>query len=114
MPTPRPRRRSVLALLGVSGIAAASLPLIATAGPGTKAPDLRADPVEKIEGPQVYADTGVYGAGRLLVRFEGYVTNDGQGPLEISGNPQDGSVRQRAWSASQGPGDDPSVVVAAP
>jgi hypothetical protein len=115
MPRPRPpRRRSVLALLGVAGVAAGSLPLIATAGPGTKAPDLRADPVEKIEGPQVYADTGIYGAGRLLVRFEGYVTNVGQGPLEISGNPQDGSVRQRAWSASQGPGDDPSEVVGAP
>ena len=35
---------------------------------------------------------GVYGAGRLLVRFEGYVTNVGQGPLEVSGNPQTGST----------------------
>jgi hypothetical protein len=95
-------------------VGAASLPLIATAGPGTQAPDLRADPVEQIEGPQVYSNTGVYGAGRLLVRFEGYVTNIGQGPLEISGNPQVGSVRQRAWSGGQGPGDNPSIEVGNP
>jgi len=109
-----PRRSSVLALLGAASVAAAALPLIATAGPGTRAPDLRADPVSGIEGPQVYSDTGVYGAGRLLVRFEGYVTNVGDGPLEVSGNPQTGSVRQRAWSSSQGPGDAPSVEVGNP
>ena len=109
-----PRRSAVLGLLAVAGAAAASLPLVATAGPGAQAPDLRADPVEGIEGPQVYSDTGVYGAGRLLVRFEGYVTNIGQGPLEVSGNPQNGSVRQRAWTTVQGPGDDPSVEVANP
>ncbi|MGE0027679.1 MAG: lysyl oxidase family protein [Thermoleophilia bacterium] len=68
----------------------------------------------KIEGPQVYADAGVYGAGRLLVRFEGYVTNVGDGPLEISGDPQAGTVRQRAWTAAEGPGDLPSVEVASP
>ncbi len=110
----RARRRAVLSLLGLAGVAAVSLPLIATAGPGTLAPDLRADPVERIEGPQVYSDTGVYGAGRLLVRFDGFVTNVGQGPLEVSGNPQTGSVRQRAWSGGQGPGDAPSVEVADP
>ena len=93
-PSP-PRRSTILVLLGVAGAAAVALPLVATAGPGAKAPDLRADPVQKIEGPQVYSDTGVYGAGRLLVRFEGYVTNIGPGPLEVSGNPQVGSVRQR-------------------
>ena len=109
-----PRRTRVLALLGIAGAAAAALPIVATAGPGTQAPDLRADPVEKIEGPAVYADTGVYGAGHLLVRFEGYVTNVGQGPLEVSGNPQAGDVRQRAWSASQGPGDLPADVVGSP
>ena len=112
-PSP-PRRSTILVLLGVAGAAAVALPLVATAGPGAKAPDLRADPVQKIEGPQVYSDTGVYGAGRLLVRFEGYVTNIGQGPLEVSGNPQVGSVRQRAWSAAQDVGDDPSVEVGNP
>ena len=110
----KPRRSRVLALLGIAGTAAAALPIVATAGPGSQAPDLRADPVEKIEGPAVYADTGVYGNGALLVRFEGYVTNVGQGPLEVSGNPQTGDVRQRAWSASQGPGDLPADVVGSP
>jgi hypothetical protein len=115
MTRPRPaRRRSVLAMLGVAGAAAGAIPLIASAGPGAQAPDLRADPVAQIEGPEVYADTGRYGAGRLLVRFEGYVTNIGQGPLEISGDPRAGTVRQRAWSLSQGPGDAPSVEVGNP
>jgi hypothetical protein len=109
-----PRRRTILAMLAAAGAAAVALPLMASAGPGTRAPDLRADPVEGIEGPQVYADTGVYGAGRLLVRFDGFVTNVGDGPVEVSGNPQNGSVRQRAWSASQGPGDAPSVEVGRP
>jgi hypothetical protein len=115
MPIRRPpRRRTVLTMFATAGAAAAALPLIASAGPGAIPPDLRADPVAGIEGPQVYADTGVYGAGRLLVRFEGYVTNVGAGPLEVSGNPQNGSVRQRAWSTSQGPGDAPSVEVGNP
>jgi hypothetical protein len=113
-PPPRARRRSVLALLGVAGIAAGTLPLIASAGPGTRAPDLRADPVQFVEGPEVYDDTGVFGAGRLLVRFEGYVTNVGDGPLEVSGNPQNGSVHQRAWTTTQGPGQAPSAVVGTP
>ncbi|HMO00526.1 MAG TPA: lysyl oxidase family protein [Miltoncostaeaceae bacterium] len=108
------RRHSVLVMLASAGVAAGILPLLASAGPGTRAPDLRADPVEGVEGPQVYADTGIYGAGRLLVRFDGFVTNVGDGPLEVSGNPQTGSVRQRAWSSSQGPGDAPSVEVGTP
>ena len=76
----RARRSSILALLGVAGAAAVSLPIIATAGPGSRPPDLRADPVESISGPQVYFTTGL-GANQLLVRFDGFVTNVGSGPL---------------------------------
>jgi hypothetical protein len=87
----------------------------ATAGPGGISPDLRADPVEDIEGPQVYADTpSGLGNGRLLVRFEGYVTNVGSGPLEVSGNPQvAGGVQQRRWNPAlnEGPGDFASLPV---
>ena len=91
----RAGRHSVLAVLGVAGAAAASLPILALGGPGAKAPDLRADPVAGIRGPAVYSDTEAgLGAARLLVRFDGFVTNVGQGPLEVSGNPQNGTVRQ--------------------
>ena len=82
-----PRRRSVLGLLGVSAAVAIALPIYTMAiGASPQAPDLRADPVENIDQPAI-ASTGL-GAGRLLVRFDGFVTNVGEGPLEVSGDPQ--------------------------
>jgi hypothetical protein len=112
----RPGRHSILALIGLAAAAAVILPIYANAGPGVspQAPDLRADPVGFVQQPAVYADddVGPYGSGRLLVRFDGYVTNVGQGPLEVSGNPQiPGDVKQRARTA---PGLAPSVVVGSP
>ncbi len=93
----RAPRRSVLALLAAAGAAAVALPILASAAPEDYAPDLRADPVGVVSGPAVYSNTeGGLGDGRLLVRFDGYVTNVGTGPLEISGNPQAGTVRQLA------------------
>ena len=93
----------MLVLLGAAATAAGSLPFIASAGPGAQAPNLRADPVENINGPAVYSNTeGGLGQDRLLVRFDGFVTNIGTGPLEVSGNPQvtsttdNSGVRQRA------------------
>ena len=81
-------------------------------GPGGISPDLRADPVEDIEGPQVYFTSGL-GRQPLLIRFEGYVTNIGSGPLEVSGNPRPGtySVYQRRWGAGEGPGTFASTPV---
>ena len=105
----RPRaRHSILALIGLAAATAVILPIYANAGPGVspQAPDLRADPVGFVQQPAVYADddVGPYGSGRLLVRFDGYVTNVGQGPLEVSGNPQiPGDVKQRARTAPGGP-----------
>ena len=96
------------------------MPIIAISAPaGTKAPDLRADPVEGIIGPGVYMDTGSLGANRLLIRFDGFVTNVGAGPLEIRGNPQlpqtdGGGVKQYAFSASESGTAIPSVAVATP
>jgi hypothetical protein len=106
-------RGPVLALLGAAAAAAAALPIIASAGPGARAPDLRADPVEGVRGPQVYFSSG-FGAGRLLLRFDGFVTNVGEGPIEVSGNPQEGddySVEQRTWADDEGPGDFASEAV---
>ena len=100
----RSRRCTVLAVLGVAAGAAISLPILASADTAPPAPDLRADPVEGIAGPQVYYTSG-YGANELLLRFDGFVTNVGQGPLEVSGNPQvPGDVRQRSWGTGEGPG----------
>jgi len=99
-----PKRKSVLALLGVAGAAAVGLPIAALAGPGGQPPDLRADPPEAIGQPETFS-SGI-GAGRLLVRFNGYVTNVGTGPIELRGNPQvPGSVRQYARSAPGQPVD---------
>ena len=99
----RSRRRSVLALLGSAGAAAIALPIVALGGPGPQAPDLRADPVERVSGPEFFS-TGGIGAGRLLVRFDGFVTNIGQGPVEIRGNPQiPGDVKQYARNVTGGP-----------
>ena len=60
---------------------AAAIPILATAASGNNLPDLRADPPAN---PYLQ----VYGDGRLLLRFDGYVTNVGTGPLDINGNPQ--------------------------
>lgn len=99
----RAPRKSILGLLGVAGAAAVSLPIIALGGPGPQAPDLRADPVEAISGPEFYSNGGI-GAGRLLVRFDGFVTNIGAGPVEIRGNPQaPGDVKQYARNFTGGP-----------
>lgn len=109
----RAPRRSVLALLAVAGATAVALPILASAAPEDYAPDLRADPVGFVSGPAVYSNTeGGLGNGRLLLRFDGYVTNIGKGPLEVSGNPQvAGGVQQLARTA---PNADPSVPVASP
>lgn len=111
--TSAPRRRSILALLGLAAAGAVSLPIIASAGPGGISPDLRADPVEGVTGPQVYFTSGL-GANQLLVRFDGFVTNVGNGPLEVSGNPQvPGGVQQRRWNSAlnEGPGTFASLAV---
>lgn len=110
----RPLRRLVPALLAAAAAAGAGLPILAMAGPSADAPDLRADPVERVEGPNVYSNTeGGLGNGALLVRFDGFVTNVGQGPLEVRGNPQiAGGMKQYARTS---PSESlPSVVVGTP
>lgn len=108
----------MLALLGVSAAAAAAVPILTVAvGAGPVAPDLRADPVRGVTPqPEVAVEAVNGGQARLLVRFDGFVTNVGQGPLEVSGNPQitsptnSNGVRQRASSTVGGPADFNQVV----
>jgi hypothetical protein len=81
------RRRLVSALLAAAS-AAAALPLIAWSAPdGAEYPDLRADAPER----PLLDNRG----DRLLLRFDGFVTNVGDGPLDVEGNPRDGRMHQR-------------------
>ena len=111
----RPRR--ILVLIGCAGAAVAAVPLYALAAADvSRAPDLRADPVERIDQPAVYAGPG---ANRLLVRFDGFVTNVGEGPLEIRGDPRvaqtaPGGVKQYALATGQPAGAVPGEAVATP
>ncbi len=90
------RRPLVTCLLASAAGAAAALPLAAWAGPGGgDYPDLRADPPER---PLLQRDTSA-SQPRLLLRFDGFVTNIGDGPLDVSGNPAAGQMMQRIRSA---------------
>jgi hypothetical protein len=82
------RRRAVLPLVVLAAATAAAIPLAGMAAPsGNDLPDLRADPPAN-----PYLE--VYSDGRLLLRFDGFVTNVGTGPLDITGNPN-GTMWQR-------------------
>jgi lysyl oxidase/Big-like domain-containing protein len=74
------RRRRLVPVLLAMGAAGAVVPIVASATADPVLPDLRADPPENL--------TVDPGSGRLLIRFDGFVTNIGQGPLDIEGNPQ--------------------------
>ncbi|MDH3227884.1 MAG: lysyl oxidase family protein [Thermoleophilia bacterium] len=82
------KKRTALSLLVTAGAAVAMLalvPIAAVGGPGidpNKLPDLRSDAPEAVQMPEISPE------GRLLLRFNGYVTNVGNGPLHIQGNPQ--------------------------
>ena len=85
-----PRRSLVLAPIAAAA-ATAAIPILASGAPsGAQLPDLRADPPTN---PTIQR----YGSGptRLLVRFDGYVTNVGDGPLDIEGDPSSGQMMQR-------------------
>ena len=84
----------------LAGAAAVALPILRARRPRDYAPDLRADPVEVISGPAALLDTeGGLGDGQLLVRFDGYVTNVGDGAARDLGQPAD---RHRARSCARG------------
>ena len=107
---PCPYRRRIARLrivipLAVAAAAAATPALIALAQPAADLPDLVSDPAER-PGTSVHSD------GRLLLRFDGYVSNrDGAGPLEIRASSPDGVApaehRMRVveqWAGTTAPG----------
>ncbi|MDH3225946.1 MAG: lysyl oxidase family protein [Thermoleophilia bacterium] len=85
MPIKRHTALTLLATAGATAALAAIVPLAAVGGPGVDPntlPDLRSDPPEAPQDPEVSQD------GRLLLKFNGFVTNVGNAPLHLAGNPQ--------------------------
>lgn len=84
--------------LTTAACAAIAFPVVgALAGPGFDLPDLVADPTER---PQLSEYTYPDGTEALLLRFDGFVHNRGNGPLEVRGSSRSGAdmtlVRQYA------------------
>ena len=79
--------RRVAAAVAAAALFAVSLTAIsAPAGAASMLlPDLISDEPDPAGGVEVNTWTGT---PRLVLRFDGYVTNVGDGPLEVSGNPQ--------------------------
>jgi Lysyl oxidase/Bacterial Ig domain len=78
------RLRVAMAAFAVAGVAALGLARAATGvGPAEALPDLVSD-APTAQRFEVYSDSAT-SANRLLLRFNGYVHNQGTGPLEIIG-----------------------------
>jgi hypothetical protein len=94
----RPLRRAVLGLMLGAAAAGGTLAVMASAATvGPQLPDLRSDPPDGQSPPEVYSNMPAGVDNWLIVRFDGYVTNVGDGPLDIFGNPQvPGGMVQRA------------------
>jgi len=98
------RRTRLLPLLGLPAAAAAAValvPLASTAPSDYQLPDLRsAAPT----GLTLQNGTEPLQPGRLLLRFNGFIDNYGDGPVHFQGNPQvvgtSGAVRQ--WARKGG------------
>jgi len=83
-----PKRTAILPLLAVAAAAAAVIPIMGFAAPGNALPDLRSDPPNR----PILEKAGA----RLLLRFDGFVTNVGYGPLDVTGDPSvAGGMKQR-------------------
>lgn len=89
-----PKRTAILPLLALAASAAAAIPIMGFAAPANSLPDLRSDPPTR----PLLDDVG----DRLLLRFDGYVTNVGYGPLDVTGNPGANQMRQRRANGSGG------------
>lgn len=96
--SPRRGPRALLVALAAAACVAIAFPVVgALAGPGFDLPDLVADPTER---PQLSEYTYPDGTEALLLRFDGFVHNRGNGPLEMRGSNRSGAdmtlVRQYA------------------
>ena len=98
------RPRGLLLALCLAALGAVALPLVgALAGPGHDLPDLVADaPARAQLSDYTYPD----GTAALLLRFDGFVHNQGAGPLEVRGTDRIGSdmTTVRQWARVTGAG----------
>ena len=94
----RPLRRAVLGLMLGAAAAGGTLAVMASAATvEPQLPDLRSDAPDGQSPPEVYSNMPAGVDSWLIVRFDGYITNVGDGPLDIFGNPQvPGGMVQRA------------------
>lgn len=104
----RLRRSHVLALFGTSAVAAAALAAGAVSAPDPPLPDLVSE-APQFDENYPYPALEKYVDGRLLVRFNGYVTNSASAasPLEIrASNPDANLVMQTVvqYGGSTAPG----------
>jgi Lysyl oxidase len=113
-------RRTALSLIATAATAAAAIPFLALAAPPYLLPDLvsSAPGAPTLQnytyqagcenGPgqsEVTSACKIYltpGTSRLLLRFDGYIENRGDGPVDFFGNPSAGTMRQRAIGSSGG------------
>ena len=108
----RARRRSVLALLGLAGRGRRLPADHRHLGPGGARRTCAPTRSRRSRARRSTRTRGGYGAGRLLVRFDGYVTNVGDGPARGLGQPAaGGSGRQRSVGGRRGARADPRVAV---
>lgn len=100
-----PRSRAGAGLAAVVLVAALTPSSLAASAATPLLPDLVADPPGDAAAPKVYTDTSS-GTSSLLMRFNGYVRNRGQGALEMRGtNPVGGemtTVQQRIYDSEGG------------
>jgi len=95
----RTRGRRLVGVTAVVALSAAFLPTGGAQGAGALLPDLISDPPR----PSFFNELNLPdGSTRLVVTFDGYVHNIGEGPLDVVGNPQEpGGMRQRVRNGQE-------------
>lgn len=92
------RQKTVLGLMGSAAAMASALAITATsATPPAKLPDLVSQPPAN---PYFGYWDEIAEEPRLLLRFDGFVANDGAGPLDVQGDPRTGKLTQYLWKGS--------------
>ncbi len=85
------RRRTSLSLVAAAAAAAVTVPILAQAGPGNPAarlPDLVVNEESLPANPVFNVYAGQFDNTKLLLRFDGFVHNVGDGPLDLQGDPR--------------------------
>lgn len=103
----------MLGLIAAAAAAGASIPIVTAAVDPTqyRLPDLRSDPPGEPSPVEVYSNTALPTPvdDWLIVRFDGYITNVGAGPLDVAGNPQLDDPAPPADPTAPAP-DDPAAM----